>query len=177
MASKRSESEAEEELREHLRTLKKLEKEVNSNKTKIKMVWNIAKGIASSHWDPGQVLWLVESATMITDGITAEKARDKIFREYPELKKNYHADTALAEIQSMRNRYLVVKKAKRIPELGERRHVRIKQNGSLFDVDEADDLPFYRGLTADECYRSFIKGTNRVSEASDGWVHFWYEPD
>jgi hypothetical protein len=172
MAPSRSEDDAYHELRRHLDTIQELDRKVESKWTKWK--WAGALAMASAGHIP--VMAILENGTMLIDYIQAGRAIERIFREYPQLKKEFDKDAALDAIESMKRQFIVVGKPNRMPELGKRRHVRIKQHGPLFNADDGDGYS-YNDLKADECYRSFVKGTNRVCEASDGWVHFWYEPD
>jgi hypothetical protein len=177
LASYRSESEAYSALMKHLDTLEQLQRKARSKQNKWRWAAYFAEALVSPHHlGAGQVLLIIENADMMADMAKTEKVIERIFREYPQLKREYKSDAALVEIQSMKNKYIVAGDPRRMPELGKRRHVRVQQRGSLFEADEGDGYG-HKNLTADECYRSFIKGTNRVSEARDGWVHFWYEPE
>lgn len=167
---------AENELIRHLDTIREIQRRFTADRRKwiAYAVYKVGSTVVSHHFIPG--LMVIDGITQATDYVQAQNAAKRILREYPELKKKYNKDAALAAIESTRTQFIVAEDPGRAPR---RRHVRIRQHGSLFDADDMVDGQVdwhYKNLTAEKCYTSFIKGTNRVSRTSDGYEHYWYDP-
>jgi hypothetical protein len=171
MSPKRSQDDAYRELRRHLDTVKEIDEKVASKKQHLKWAGSLAFAAVSGH---PAYLMIIGTSVMARDYQRAKDGIDKIFHEYPELEKSYSGGAALVEMESMKRQFLGKGKSKDMPKLGKRQHVRVRQHGERFDADDGDGYD-YHDLTADECYRTFIQGTNRVCETGDGWVHFWRE--